>query len=46
MKKFLALLVLALVLGTLFLACGDPEKPAGPGGFRMQSYSASPGQYK
>jgi hypothetical protein len=46
MKKFLTLLVLALILGTLFLACGDPEKPAGSGGIRMQSYSGSTGQDK
>jgi hypothetical protein len=35
MKKFLALVVLALVLGTIFVARGDPEKPAGSSGIHV-----------
>ena len=38
---FTALAGLVVVTG-----CGDPEKPAGPGGSRLQPYSSGTGQYK
>lgn len=48
MKKILSCLALfGVLLGCLIVAgCGDPTKPAGPGGARQQSYDSGTGQYK
>lgn len=41
------LMVALICFGASFLAgCGDPTKPAGPGGERQQPYDPKTGQYK
>lgn len=44
-KLFLAILVTSSALLVL-TGCGDPTKPAGPGGDRQQPYNPKDGTYK
>lgn len=45
-KWVLGLVVLAALAGLVGVTGCDPEKPAGPGGLRMQPYSSGTGQFK
>ena len=45
MSRLLMLVAIGLLFVTL-IGCGDPQKPAGPGGARMQNYDGGNGQYK
>lgn len=47
MKKIISACLAVIALAAMcFLTGCDPEKPAGPGGDRMQPYDSSTGQYK
>jgi len=46
LMRILTLLLLTISLVALVGCGGDPVKPAGPGGTRMQPYNAPTGTYK
>ena len=45
-KWVLGLVVLAALVGLVGVTGCDPEKPAGPGGQRLQPFNIRSGQYK
>ena len=45
-KWLLGLVALTALAGLVVVTGCDPEKPAGPGGLRLQPYSSGSGQYK
>ena len=45
-KWVLGLVVFTALAGLMVVTGCDPEKPAGPGGLRMQPYSSGTGQFK
>ena len=45
-KWLLGRVALTALAGVVIVTGCDSEKPAGPGGLRMQPYSSGSGQYK